>query len=283
MSIRIGTFIYFGVYKDIGMDMSLFNDEVFRFLCRFAVVENFYKRGMKGVHLEGVENEKTVGALIVRDVPGILSHVKQDVIFTPVRGMDLRKKLIEESHLDGAYVLEYNRFSNKLFLQNFVNTVMRYKGIKSIEVLQERCLPKDFLTSGKAVALDNPMMGSKTQVAIAAGLLGGRSYILKQTAYAGLSSGKVCVFDSKGLHKEFFLSPDTQANLHSEDYFDPQRKIIGIVRVYEEDKSVRAEYRVIPSEIGIQPDKFLPKQSFMENVFSRIPIIGNSVTTNILR
>ena len=129
------------------MDVTLFKDEVFRFLCQLTVVENFYRRAAhEGVHIEGSENHSLIGCLIVRDVPGLMKYVNQDIVFTPIKGLDFRKKVTAEAHLDGAYAIEYGRVSNKVFMHNFVSQVMRYKNIKRIEVLQERYLPSDFLT-----------------------------------------------------------------------------------------------------------------------------------------
>lgn len=265
------------------MDVALFSDEVFRFLCRFTVIENYYKRGSAAVHLEGIENTNVIGTLIARNVPGITQHIKQDITYTPVRGLDLRKKIIEESHLDGAYVLEYGHLSNKVFLQNFINSVMRHRNLKRIETLQERYLPQDFLHSGHAVALETSIVGSKTQVAIAAGLMGGRGYLIKQTTYAGLPVGKVCVFTHTGLEREFFLMPDAKSTLRNEDYFDPRRKIVGVVRVYGADKTVRQEYKITPAELKIDSRKFMPPQSMFESLLGRIPILGGAVTTHLYK
>jgi hypothetical protein len=263
------------------MAVALFQDEVFRFLCRFTVVENFYKRGL-GCHsqIEGIENDKMIGCLIVRNVPGIMRHIRQEIVFSPIKGVDLRKKLNDEAHQDGAYVIEYNRMSNKVFLHNFLNSVLQYKNVKRIEEFQARYLPNDFVTSGKAVAVDNPIIGTRTQVAMAAGLMGGRGYLIKQTTYAGLPVGKVCVFGENGIEIEFFLQPNVDG---VGDYFDPRRKIAGVVRVYSHDKRERKEYHVLPAELNIEPTKMLPRQGIIHQMFDRIPLLRAGITTGVFK
>lgn len=263
------------------MATGLFDDEVFRFLCRFTVVENFYKRGLASAsHIEGIENDKMIGCLLCRNVPGIMRHIRQEIVFSPIKGMDLRKKITDEAHLDGAYVIEYSRMSNKVFLHNFLNSVLQYKNVKRLEEVQTRYLPTDFLTSGKAVAVENPIIGTRTQVAMAAGLMGGKGYLIKQTTYAGMPVGKVCVFGENGLEMEFFLQPHVDG---VSDYFDPKRRVAGVVRLYSHDKRERKEYHVEPAELNIEPAKFLHKSTFLGSVFEKIPLWRSSVTAGLFK
>ena len=266
------------------MDIALFGDEVFRFLCRLTVTENFYNRALNQKRqFEGMENQQLVATLIAREVPVIMRHVKQDIKFTPIKGLDLKQKIINEAHIDGAYVIERRAISNKVFLQNFVSDVMRFKCIATIEDLQRRFLPPDFISSGKAVAVDNGIIGSRTQAALAAGLWGGRGYLIKQTTYAGLPIGKVCMFTSEGLEREFFLTEDRDSLLNESAYFEPNKCIVGIQRIYARDKSQRKEFRVLPCELGIHPDEFLRKQSLFESFFERIPVLGPNLAEGLFR
>ena len=266
------------------MNTSLFGDEVFRFLSHMTVVENFYGRTLATPNeFEGVENPRLVACLIVREVPGLMRHVKQEIVFLPIKGMDLKKRVIGESHMDGAYIIENGRLSNKVFLQNFVSDIMRQKCTRTIEELQRRFLPQDFLSSGKAVALDTPLIGGRTQVAMAAGLAGGRGYLIKQTAYAGLPIGKVCMFTSEGLDREFFLAPDAEKVLNADGYFEPERKITGVLRVYNRDKTARQEYRIVPADMGIDPQLFLRRSSFFGSLFEKVPVFRHNMAAGLFR
>ncbi len=266
------------------MNLTLFDDEVFRFLCRFTVRENFYRRTLKeGVHFEGVENQKLVGCLIVRDVPILNRHIKQGISFHAIRGMDLAKRLCDDAHMDGAYIIEKGMLSNKVFMQNFVSDVMRYRAITSIEQLQQKCLPEDFLSSGTAVALETPIIGGRTQVAIAAGLCGGRGYLIKQSAYGGLPVGKVCMFTRNGLEREFFLLRNEGAAIKDNEYFEPRRRIVGVLRTYGPIKRERQEYIVLASDLDIDPQKYLPSSSLFSSMLEIIPMIKTNVTQSLFR
>jgi hypothetical protein len=266
------------------MDQELFKDEVFRFLSKLTVTENFYGRTLNHQsEFEGVENPRLVAALMVREVPGLMRHVKQEIVFTPIKGMDLKRRVIHESHLDGAYVIQQGRISNKVFLQNFVSDIMRFKGASTIELLQKRFLPQDFLASGKAVAVDTPIIGGRTQVAMAAGLAGGRGYLIKQTAYAGLPIGKVCMFTKDGLDREFFLAQDQSGILKESEFFEPKRQIAGVLRVYGQNKAERQEFKVVPSELGIDTQQFLKHTSFIDSMFEKLPMLRSSIAAGLFR
>ena len=266
------------------MDKALFGDEVFRFLSKLTVTENFYNRTLSTLtEFEGVENPKLVAALMVREVPGLMRHIKQEIVFLPIRGMDLKKRVIADAHQDGAYVIEMGRISNKVFLQNFVSDVMRMKCARTIEDLQKRFLPQDFLASGTAVAVETPIIGGRTQVALSAGLAGGRGYIIKQTAYAGLPIGKVCMFTADGLDREFFLAQDKDNLLNEEDYFDPTRQIVGVLRIYGQNKTERREFRIVPSDMGIDPQQYIKKQSFFGTMFERFPVLRHNIAAGLFR
>jgi hypothetical protein len=115
---------------------------------------------------------------------------------------------------------------------------------------------------------------------MAAGLMGGRGYLIKQTTYAGLPVGKVCVFGENGIEMEFFLQPNVDG---VGDYFDPRRKIAGVVRVYSHDKRERKEYHVLPAELNIEPTKMLPRQGIIHQMFDRIPLLRAGITTGVFK
>jgi hypothetical protein len=230
-------------------------DSLFRYLVKFSIVENYYKRALYSRIRDGAENHDLIAPLIVRDLSTIRTHVRQNLEFRKLGDIDLKHTLIAEAKKDGAYVLDGRTLSNKVYLQNVVQKVLRDKGVKTIENMQKHFLPEDFLHDVKK---HNDLIGTRTQNAISAGLLGGKSYVVKQTAYGHSGLGKVCVFDKTGIAAEFFLKKDAESRLPSAHYYHPLRKIVGVLHEYPtKDKTNRVTATITPSDLNIQVSKYL--------------------------
>ncbi len=226
-------------------------DPLFRYLVKFSVVENFYKRALRTPTENGHENHRLIAPLIIRDLSSIRGHVKQALAFRHLDTIDFRQTLINESHLDGAYILEKKNFSTKVFVHNLVTGVLRDSSLKTIENLQKKYLPSDYVDN-------NGIIGTKTQNAVCAGLRGGRAYLIKQTAVGHSGCGKVCLFDQTGLRAEFFLKQDLESRHPSSHYFHPVKKIVGVLN---ESPTINNDDRfttlITPQQLGIAPAKYL--------------------------
>ncbi|HSU72275.1 MAG TPA: hypothetical protein VLJ21_00310 [Candidatus Binatia bacterium] len=232
------------------MSSILANDPLFRYLVKFSVVENFYKR--RTSVRDGDENHKLIAPLIIRDLPTVRMHVKQALKFRPLESLDLRQTFIDEAGKDGAYVLEKRMLSNKVFMHNLVQSVLRDGAIRTIENLQEKYLPSDYLDK------NTDIIGTKTQNALCAGLRGGRAYLVKQTAFGHTGMGKVCLFDHTGLRAEFFLMQDLDTAHPASHYFHPLKRIIGFLNESPTlDNNARTTSIVTPSDLGISVSKYL--------------------------
>lgn len=232
---------------------GILSDSLFRYLVKFHVVENFYKRSLRHSTRNGSENHALVAPLIVRDLPTIRAHVKQQLSFRPLSDIDVRSVFIDESGKDGAYVLEKSMLSNKVFLHGLVANVLRDSSLKTIEALQKKYLPSDYLTH-----LQDNIIGTKTQNALCAGLRGGKAYLIKQTAVNNSSVGKVCLFDQTGLRAEFYLAQDLDHAHPSSHYFHPLKRIVGYLNesptVNNDDRTTHV---ITPQQLGILPSKYL--------------------------
>ena len=227
------------------------SDSLFRYLVKFHVVENFYKRGNNVRN--GVENYKLVAPFIIRDLHTIRMHVRQDLTFRPLATVDFKRTLMEEAGKDGAYVLEKNQLSTKVFVHDLVGAVLRDSALRTIENLQKRYLPSDYTQH-----LSDSIIGTKTQNALCAGLRGGKAYLIKQTAVGHSGVGKVCLFDQTGLRAEFFLTQDLDNNHPTSHYFNPVKRIIGILNESPTSNNDERTTKIItPSQLGITPSKYL--------------------------
>ncbi|MEK6848976.1 MAG: hypothetical protein AABY01_00210 [Nanoarchaeota archaeon] len=232
---------------------AILSDPLFRYLVKFHVVENFYKRSLRISTKDGDENHKLIAPLIIRDLPSMQSHVKQQLSFRALNGLDIRQIFIDEAGKDGAYILEKSMLSNKVFMHGMVANVLRDSNLKTIEALQKKYLPSDYLTH-----LPDNIIGTKTQNALCAGLRGGKAYLIKQTAVNNSSVGKVCLFDQTGLRAEFFFKQDFSVQRPSSHYFHPLKRIVGVINesptVNNDD---RTTHIVTPLQLGITPSKYL--------------------------
>ncbi|MBI4145458.1 hypothetical protein HY493_04625 [Candidatus Woesearchaeota archaeon] len=236
------------------------SDPLFRYLVKFHVVENFYKRALRASTRDGDENHKLVAPLIIRDLPTIRGFVKQELKLRQLDGLDLRQVLIEEANQDGAYVLEKKMLSNKVYVHNLVQSVLRDNALRTLENLQKRGLPSDYSKGG--------IIGTKTQNALAAGLRGGRAYLVKQTAFGRTSCGKVCLFDHTGLRAEFFLVQDFDKRHPSSHYFHPSKRIIGVLNESPTlNNDERTTTLITPLQLGISPGRYL---NLGEKLFSNV-------------
>ena len=230
---------------------GILSDSLFRYLVKFHVVENFYKRALRVGTRNGEENHKLVAPLIVRDLPSIRMHVKQNLSFRPLSSVDVRQVFVDEAGKDGAYVLEKTMLSNKVFLHGLVASVLRDSSVKTIENLQKKYLPSDYVTH-----LSDSIIGTKTQNALCAGLRGGRAYLIKQTAVENSSVGKVCLFDQTGLRAEFFLAQDLDHAHPSSHYFHPLKRIVGYINESPTlNNDERTTHLITPLQLGITPSK----------------------------
>lgn len=194
-----------------------------------------------------------IAPLIVRDLPTIRAHVKQQLSFRPLSDLDVRRVFIDEAGKDGAYILEKTMLSNKVFLHGLVASALRDGNIKTIENLQKKYLPSDYVTQQH----DN-MIGTKTQNALCAGLRGGKAYLIKQTAVENTGVGKVCLFDHTGLRAEFFLAQDLDHAHPSSHYFHPLKRIVGYLNESPTlNNDERTTHVITPQQLGITPSKYL--------------------------
>ncbi len=229
------------------------SDPLFRYLVKFSIVENFYKRALKTSTADGQENHRLLAPLIIRDLPGVRSLVKQELKFRQLDALDFRQTLIDESGKDGAYILEKRMLSTKVFMHNLVNSTLRDSALRTIENLQKKYLPSDYVEH-----LKDDIVGTKTQNALCAGLRGGRGYLVKQTAYGQTGCGKICLFDHTGLRAEFFLKQDLQGKYPSSHYFNPVKRIIGVLNESPtSDNNNRTTTIITPLQLGITPSKYL--------------------------
>lgn len=241
-------------------------DALFRYLVKFSIVENFYKRALRRSVRDGEENYGLVAPMIIRDLPSVRDHVRQRLSFRPIAELNLRKTFLDERHKDGAYVMDKRTISNKIYLQNLVQSVLRDTQVQTVENLHSLFLPDDFMEH-HAKKPSEDLIGTKTQNALCAGLRGGRGYLVKQTAYGATGMGKICVFDGTGLRAEFFLAREYRTLYPSSTYFHPLKRIVGYVREYGMDKKARTEELVTPDSLGIGVNKYLDLQTkFVTNV-----------------
>jgi hypothetical protein len=237
------------------MSTIIESDPLFRYLVKFSIVENFYKRAVKGMVRDGDENHKLVAPFIIRDLPTIRMHVKQELKFRPLESLDLRQTLIDEAKQDGAYILEKRNLSSKVFIHNLVQSVLRDNALRTLENLQKKYLPSDYLQSSEKYG---EIIGTKTQNALAAGLRGGRAYLIKQTAHGRSNCGKVCLFDHTGLRAEFFLMQDLDHVRPQGHYFHPLKRIIGVLNESPtSNNDDRTTTVITPAQLGITVSKYL--------------------------
>lgn len=250
------------VYKQHLMSTILASDPLFRYLVKFSVVENFYKRALRSATRDGDENHKIIAPLIIRDLPTVRMHVKQELKFRPLESLDLRQTFIDEAGKDGAYILEKRMMSNKVFVQNLVQSALRDGAIRTIEKLQEKYLPTDYLDKNMDI------IGTKTQNALCAGLRGGRAYLVKQTAFGHTGMGKVCLFDHTGLRAEFYLTQDLDNVRPTGHYFHPLKRVVGVLNESPTlDNNARTTTTVTPLDLGISVSKYLHLgERFVSNV-----------------
>jgi hypothetical protein len=253
-------------------------DALFRYLVKFSVVENFYKRSLKFATRDGEENYKLVAPLIIRDLPTIRMHVAQQLRFRPLDEVNLGKLFLEESGKDGAYVLEKRMISNKVFIHALVQSVLRDNAIRTIEKLQREYLPSDYLNKAPA---DDDFIGTKTQNALCAGLRGGRGYLIKQTAFGKTSTGKVCLFDHTGLRAEFYLKQDLDEMHPRSHYFHPIKRIIGVLNESPtRDNNARTTHVIAPAQLGVDPSKYLNMgEKFVTNMNDFLKFVQNGSLT----
>lgn len=228
------------------------SDPLFRYLVKFSIVENFYKRALRSSTKDGDENAKLIAPLIIRDLPTVKMHVKQQMTFRPLDSLDLRQTFVDEAGKDGAYILDKRTMSNKVFIHNLVQSVLRDGAIRTIENLQAKYLPSDYLDK------DTDLIGTKTQNALCAGLRGGRAYLIKQTAFGHTSMGKVCLFDHTGLRAEFYLLQDLDHTRPTGHYFHPLKRIIGVLNESPTlNNNERTTTIITPLDLGISTSKYL--------------------------
>jgi hypothetical protein len=222
-------------------------DALFRYLVKFAVVENYLKRVVPGEYRteDGQENHKLIAPLILRNLPDFKRFVRQEITFEDVGGVNLRLKLMKEMHQDGANLVVGRFISNKVYVHDLVPRVLNRYRLASIEVLQRQFLPRGF----------GPI-GARTLNALCCGLAGGRGYVVKQTAHGSSGMGKVLVFDGTGLHAEFSLQVDRTRSYPSSMYFNPLRKVVGVLSVYGVDKNQVQSKVIAPAQLNINPQKY---------------------------
>ena len=243
-------------------------DALFRYLVKLAVVENFYKRALRHGTNDGEENHSLVAPLITRDVPTIRMHIKQELRFRQLSGIDLRETFVTETKKKPKYILEKSQLSNKVFIHNLVQSVLRNSALRTIERLQHEFLPEDFLVHKTQGNSSEDIIGTRTQNALCAGLAGGRGYLIKQTAYGRTGLGKVCLFNQGGLAAEFFLAQDLDTERAQETYFHPTRRIVGILNEYpSRNKQERVTRITTPAQLKISVSKYLNiSDKFFTNV-----------------
>ncbi|MEM4267175.1 MAG: hypothetical protein QW404_03925, partial [Candidatus Nanoarchaeia archaeon] len=278
---------------------------IFRSLVEFNILENYFRRTVAAKTeksssestkaREGDERQKElIGILMLKHRRGIQAHSSGSINYSKIEFSQLKDKLVKESasytdsegyrhhFMDGGYVVKEKGkslvISDKHIFHNYLTKALKEYNkahpnmkVKRFSDLAKKLVPKDFSHSDGSSLI----IGSKSQMALAAG----DSYLIKQTVYDGAEVGKV-VKIGKGVEAEFFLYkiPDSElpkySYLKDEDFFNPKKKVVGILRTYKPgiDKSERNEYIITPKEVGIDhnvikqfipssgPSRFVPLQ-----------------------
>jgi len=226
---------------------SVLKDALFRYLVKFAVVENYFKRVLPSEHgvEDGHENRQVIAPLILRGLPDCKRFVRQDLTFEDLDSLSLRLKFIREMHQDGAYLMAGRFISNKVYVHDMVPRVLNRYRLSSLEVLQRQFLPRGF----------GPI-GARTLNALCCGLTGGRGYVVKQTAHGSSGMGKVLLFDGTGLHAEFALQVDKSRQYPPSMYINPLRRVVGVLSVYGVDKNQVESKVIAPAQLNINPQKY---------------------------
>ncbi len=186
-----------------------------------------------------------IAPLLLRNLPDFKQFVKQDVSLDDIDGVDLRLKLVREMHQDGANLVVGKFISNKVYVHDLVPRVLRRYRLESLEVLQRQFLPRGF----------GPV-GARTLNALCCGLAGGLGYVVKQTASGATGMGKVLLFDGTGLRAEFALRVDKSKGYPVETYFNPLKKVVGVLTVYGVDKNQMESKVISPAQLNINPQKY---------------------------
>jgi len=268
-------------------------DNIFRSLVKFNVEENYFRRTVAGnteqepsvstwADQEGDEiGHRLIGVIMLAHREDIKGHTSgRPITYDTIQLSELADKLVQESkrytdksgvlhkNKDGGYIVELKDNGNlvitdkKHLFHNYITKSLNsyntknHPEIDDFLEIAEKLVPSDF-SSSDASYLD---FGSKTQMAVAAG----DSYVIKETEFGGAGVGKVIKVGKMldGVEAEFFLYkiPNSESNkyahLDEESFFNPEEKVIGILRTYKPgfDKSERNEYVIKPEEVGISQE-----------------------------
>ena len=192
----------------------------------------------------------------------------QDVSST----IELEELLLREEISDGAHIVITSDKGMRLSRGKHVfqvdpKPIMQRQGFLTYTELLRYYLPSNFARY-HATELDGRDIGSRTRHTLVVPILlqSGNAYSIKQTVYDHGGIGKTVRFGQHGLDAEFFLVTENElpsslsATLTPHHYFDPQAKIVGILRVYPYENVARQvtncrEYLIMPSAIGINREK----------------------------
>lgn len=189
----------------------------------------------KELLIKGEENHFQPSAFIAYTDKNIDSYLKNKKEYSGSID-NLKQIILDHKKSDGALILENKEFKyEKAYIYDRIKEIFEEFNVNDYEELKK----------SKLFFSNEQEMGGKKLAAFALSYLTNcHTFVLSQTRYDGTGMGKLMEFGSQGVEREFYFLKVTEeilknnpklSNLPKEDYFDPEKQVIAVLRTYNRD------------------------------------------------